>query len=245
MSKNITILICSPRGENSASLSLATSMSELFQEEKCEIKHYQIYKTLKDEKQSQEMIDSIDRSDILLLSSPLYVDCAPYMTIKLLELISKNIQTGKIKEKERLLFAISCAGYLEYYHNNIVLRIYEQFAKNNHFIWAGGIPIGAAGTYVQYPISKLLEMVNELPEEDWRREYYGKPAIILDEVMRTAVKNLVSGKIVPQRELEKTHFVSMPLEAYAEGGNKNWIGWAEQLGTVDKLRDKPYELSNS
>ena len=33
----------------------------------------------------------------------------------------------------------------------------------------------------------------------------------------------------------------MPLEAYVEGGNKNWISWAEELGTVGKLRDKPYE----
>jgi len=39
----------------------------------------------------------------------------------------------------------------------------------------------------------------------------------------------------------KLEYVSMPLEAYVEGGNKNWIDWAEKIGTVEKLRDKPYE----
>ncbi len=88
-------------------------------------------------------------------------------------------------------------------------------------------------------------MVETLPKDDWRIEYYGKPAIILDEVMRKAVEHLSKGEIVPSEELERLHHVAMPLEAYAEGGNKNWIGWAEQLGTIDKLRDKPYEPANS
>ena len=183
-------------------------------------------------------------SDILIISSPLYIDSPPYMTIKVMELISKNVQAGKISKKKRLLFAISCAGYLEYYHNMTALRIFEQFGKKNGFTWAGGFPIGAAGTYIAYPIPELLKMKETLPKDDWRREYYVKPAIILDEVLQKAVIYLSTGEIVPKEELEKLHFVSMPLEAYAEGGNKNWMGWAEQLGTADKLRDKPYEKNN-
>jgi hypothetical protein len=234
--------MCSPRGENSASQSLASYLAKLFPEDNFVINQFQIYKTMKDENLVTEMINQIDKSDILILSSPLYIDSPPHMTIRLMNLISKATEESRISEKKRILLAISCAGYLEFYHNNIALRIYEQFAKKNGFTWAGGFPIGAAGTYVAYPIPKLLEMIETLPKDDWIIEYYGKPAVVLDEVMKSSVEYLSKGEVVPEEELKKLHHVAMPLETYAEGGNKNWIGWAEQLGTVDKLRDKPYEL---
>jgi hypothetical protein len=213
----------------------------LFPEEGFTIKQFQIYKTIKDDNLVASMIAKVDKSDILIISSPLYIDCPPYITIKLMDIISKNVQERKISKKKRMLLAITCAGYLEYYHNKVALRIYEQFAKKNGFTWAGGLPIGAAGTYIQYPIPKLLEMVETLPEDDWRIEYYGKPAVIINEVMQIAIKHLSKGEIIPKEVLKRLHFISMPLEAYAEGGNKGWIGWAEELGTTDKLRDKPYE----
>lgn len=240
MSKQVTVLMCSPRLEKSASHSLANHFTSLFPKEGFTIKQFQVYKTIKDDRLITDMINQVDKSDIVILSSPLYIDCAPYMTIKLMNLLSKKVQERKISDKKRMLFAISCAGYLEYYHNEIALRIYEQFAKKNGFTWAGGLPIGAAGTYIQYPIPKLLEMVETLPKDDWKIEYYGKPAIVINEVMQIAVKHLLNSESIPEEELKKLHFVSMPLEAYAEGGNKGWISWAEQLGTVDKLRDKPY-----
>ena len=241
MSKQATILMCSPRMERSASHSFAKEFTKKLQEVKFTVNQFQIYQTLKEKDRITEMIELIDNSDIIIISSPLYVDSAPYMTIRLMDIISKNIKERKIEKKKRLLFAVSCAGYLEYYHNDVALRIYEQFAKKNGFTWAGGLPIGAAGTYITYPISELLKMNETLPEEDWRREYYVKPAIIIDEVMQNAVIYLSKGEVVPKEELERSHVVFMPLEAYADGGNKGWLEWAEQLGTKDKLRDKPYE----
>ena len=241
MSKQVTILMCSPRKEESASHSLAKDFTKKFEEKKLTVSQYQIYDTLKNEERINEMIKMVDKSEILIISSPLYIDTAPYMTIKTMELLENNIKEGKIREKKRLLLAISCGGYLEFYHNKVALRTYELFAKKNGFIWAGGFPIGAAGTYVAYPIAELIKMIDTLPVDDWRREYYGKPAVILDEVMQIAVTSLSKGEIIPKEELEKLHFVAMPLEAYAEGGNKNWLGWAEKIGTTDKLRDKPYE----
>ena len=241
VSKQVTILMCSPRMEKSASHSFAQEFTKRFEEEKFSVNQFQIYNALKEEDRIIKMIEFVDKSDILIISSPLYIDSPPYMTIRLMEQITRNNQEEKISKKKRLLFAISNAGYLEYYHNMTALRIYEQFAKKNGFTWSGGLPIGAAGTYVAYPIAELLKMKDTLPEDDWRKEYYVKPAVILDEIIQTSVNYLSKGEVVPKEDLERWYFVSMPLEAYAEGGNKNWIGWAEQLGTVDKLRDKPYE----
>lgn len=242
MAKQVTFLMCSPRGEKSASYSLGSYITNLLEEKGISQKEFRIYQTLKDEKKIDEMVKSINESDIIILSSPLYIDQAPYMTIQLMDLITEKNQEGKFSKKDRFLFAISNAGYLEYYHNNIVLRIYEQFAKKNGFTWSGGLPIGAAGTYALYPIPEFLKMLEPLPDDDTRKEIYEKPTKIIDSVIKSAVDHLSKGEKVPVSDLKKMEFIPMPLQSYAEGGNKNWIQAAEGSGAKDKLRDKPYEL---
>ena len=241
MNKQLTFLMCSPRGEKSASHSIGSYVTSLFEEKGVSVKSFSVYKTLKKQEEIEKMITSIDDSEIILISSPLYIDQAPYMTIRTMNIITDSVQQGKISKKERLLFAVSNAGFLEFYHNNTVLKIYEQFAKENDIIWAGGLPIGAAGTYATYPIPEFLKMLEQLPEDDHRHEIYTKPTKILDSVMRTSVNHLSGGEIVPKEELQKLEFIPMPLEAYVEGAKKGWIGAAEELGTTNKLRDKPYE----
>ncbi len=241
MSKQVTFLMCSPRGDNSASHSLGSYVAEQFKEKEYQVDHIPVYKTLRKQDLVDEMIASIDRSDIILLSTPLYIDCAPANTIRMMDIITETVHTGKITKKKRLLFAIVCAGFLEYYHNLLALRIYEQFAKTNSFTWAGGLPIGAAGNYTLYGITELIEKIEPLPKEDIRHKIYAEPARALVEVIKNSVEYLSQGKAVPKKELEKLEVVSMPLEMYVEGGNKNWIDWAERINTADKLRDKPYE----
>jgi hypothetical protein len=242
MVKQVTFLMCSPRAEKSASHSIGSYVTGLLEENGLSQRSFRIYQTLKDKKKLEAMVDSINNSEIVVLSSPLYIDTAPHMTIKLMDVITEKNKEGKIEKKDRLLFAISNAGYLEYYHNNIALKVYEQFAKQNGFTWAGGLPIGAAGTYALYPIPEFLKMLEPLPDEDPRKEIYEKPTKIIDSVIKTAVDCLSKGEIVPESELKKMEFIPMPLEAYAEGGNKNWIQAAENSGAKDKLRDKPYEI---
>ena len=242
MADQATFLMCSPRGNESASYSLGSYVTSLLEEKGLNINEYHIYKTLRNQTKIDEMIKSVNDSDIIVLSSPLYIDSAPTNTIKIMDIITQAVHEKKIDEKKRLLLAISCAGYLEYYHNNIALQIYEQFAKTNGFTWAGGLPIGAAGTYAMNTITSFLEQLAQLPEDDPRYEIYVKPTRIIDSVIKISVEKLSQGEIVPKDELKKLEFVAMPLEAYVEGGNKNWISWAEKIETVDKLRDKPYEL---
>ena len=241
MGKQLTFLMCSPRGDKSASHAIGSYLVSLFEENNIVVKTFEIYKTLRKKEKIDEMCKSIDECDIILLSSPLYIDQAPYMTIKLMDIISETFQEGKLSEKNRHLFAISNAGFLEYYHNSMALRIYEQFAKENDLIWAGGLPIGAAGTYATYPIPEFLKMLEQLPEDDPRQEIYNKTTKILDSVIKSSVGHLSRGEIVPNDVLKKLEFIPMPLESYVNGGNKTWPQAAEQHGAQDKLRDKPYE----
>ncbi|MCE7743303.1 MAG: hypothetical protein GOP50_12705 [Candidatus Heimdallarchaeota archaeon] len=241
MIKQATFLMCSPRGEKSGSYSLGNYFSSLIEEKGITVKSFHIYKTLRKNEKVDEMIESINESDIILLSTPLYIDSAPHMTIRLMDAITDAKNEGKIEDKNRLFLAILCAGFLEYYHNNLAIKMYKQFAKRNNFTWAGGFPIGAAGTYAHHTIPDLIEQLSQLPEDDVRSQIYGKPVKILDSVMKAAVEYVIKGEIIPKEELQKLEYVSMPLENYVTGGNQSWINWAESIGTAEKLRDKPYE----
>ncbi len=241
MTRQVTFLMCSPRGEKSGSYSLGNYFSGLLEEKGLHVKSFHTYKTLKKEKSIEEMIESVNESDIILISTPLYIDQAPHMTIKLMDEITEAKNNGRISEKKRLLTAIVCAGFLEYYHNEIAIKIYQQFAKKNDFTWAGGFPIGAAGTYASYSILEILEMVKTLPQDDYRQFFYGKPAKILDDIFHKAVKCLERGEKISDLDLKELEIIPIPIESYVKGGNEGWIEWAKQLGTADKLRDKPYE----
>jgi hypothetical protein len=241
MTKKITFLMCSPRGDSSASHAIGSYVVEVFEEKGYKSKYIHVYKTLRKQELIDEMVDSINESEIILLSTPLYIDSAPANTIRLMDTISAAVEEEKITKKKRYLITVVCAGFLEYYHNLLALRMYEQFAKINGFTWAGGLPIGAAGTYTLYGVTGLIEKIAPLPKEDIRHKIYAEPAKILVEVINAAVENLALGNIIPEEELKKLEVLSMPMEMYVEGGNQNWIDWAERIDTVDKLRDKPYE----
>jgi hypothetical protein len=191
-----------------------------------------------------EMITAIDQSDIIILSSPLYIDSAPSKTIELMTYINEAVKIGKFSQKKRLLFAISCGGFPEYYHNSLALRIYEQFAMESGFEWAGGLPIGGAMTYAQHPMSAMIQHVKTLPENDPRQYSYGKATMLLDSVLTASVDYLSKGEVVPVSELQKLEKVIVPLQAFIQGGNGYWEEIASKNGVMDKLLDKPYELKS-
>ena len=139
------------------------------------------------------MISAIDQSDIIILSSPLYIDSAPSKTIELMTYINEASNLEKISKKKRLLFAISCGGFPEYYHNSLVLKMYKQFALESGFVWAGGLPIGGAMTYAQHSMSTMIKHVKTLPENDPRQYSYGKATMLLDSVMTATVQYLSKG----------------------------------------------------
>ncbi|MCG3222187.1 MAG: hypothetical protein H7641_12485, partial [Candidatus Heimdallarchaeota archaeon] len=70
MNKQVTFLMCSPRGDKSASHSLGSYVTNLLEEKGISQQSFRIYQTLKDVKKIDEMIESINESDIIVLSSP-------------------------------------------------------------------------------------------------------------------------------------------------------------------------------
>ena len=240
-SKSAVLLMCSPRGKKSSSYSLGSYFISLLEEKGYSVKIFQVYQTLKDNNQVSEMITAVSSCKIIILSTPLYIDSAPYMTTKLMELITEKVQTGEIKVNDQLLFAISSAGFLEYYHNKVALQIYEQFAKANNIRWAGGLPIGGAGIFATNYLPDFHAKLSSAPELDYINKKIYEIVNTLNKLILASVDYLSNEKAVPREELKKIEFVPFDLHEYVPFANNSWIQWAEQINTKDKLRDKPYQ----
>ena len=116
MAKQAVFLMCSPRGEKSGSYSLGNHFSDLLKEKEIGVEYFQIYKTLRKSEEIDKMIEAVNESEIIIISTPLYIDQAPYMTIRVMDEITKAKVEGKVDNRNRQLVTIVCAGFLEYYH---------------------------------------------------------------------------------------------------------------------------------
>lgn len=83
----------------------------------------------------------LDESDIIILATPLYVDCLPYPVIHALEAIAFYRQTIQNPKTQRFMCMVNC-GFPEPRHNDTALAICRKFAQEVGFTWDGGLALG-------------------------------------------------------------------------------------------------------
>ncbi len=102
--------------------------------------------SLDSKEKRNELLSYLDHSDIVIFSSPLYIDCEPYLVIKAMEAIAEHRKNNK-SIKRSLFLVISNGGYPEAQHNNTALSIYHHFASECDFEWAGGLAMGMGAAF--------------------------------------------------------------------------------------------------
>jgi hypothetical protein len=98
---------------------------------------------VRDQDKMLSVIDKIDRSDLVILSFPLYVDSLPAPMIRFLEIVNDHRKGGE-KSDQRIM-AICQSGFPESHHNDYALRICSIFARDAGFRWVGGLAVGGGG----------------------------------------------------------------------------------------------------
>ena len=89
--------------------------------------------------QLNELCDKVNNSDIVIISSPLYVDSLPAPVTYFLEEYTND------HKKEKKLIGIINSGFPEPEQNNIANDILRLFAEQNGMNWIGGFCIGGGG----------------------------------------------------------------------------------------------------
>jgi hypothetical protein len=219
--KKALLLIGSPKGENSTSASLGNYLISKLEEFGMTSETMFIHRAVNREESIKDLFQTIESSDLIILTFPLYVDSLPAPVIKAMELIKENRDTIKSKKSQSFI-AIVNNGFPEASQNITALQICRIFSKECGFIWKGGLALGQGGAISGVPLLKRGGMLRNVVKG-------------LDIVAQA----LNDDNEIPQEAINlfSKKFISIPF--YKLFSNLGWRLQARRYGVNQKLKDKP------
>ena len=223
--KHALLLVGSIRKPNSTSDSLGSYLFDKLKEHNFGTESILIHHSLKSNKNIAELLSATDRTDLLVIAFPLYVDSLPHKVTKALELIAQHRKSKDSEKSQRLMIIVNC-GFPEAQHNNTALAICRQFAKEAGFIWTGGLSLGAGASINGRKLSEVQGMARNMIKS-----------------LDLSVNALADGKPVPQEAMDLMSKPIIPIRAYTLIGSFGWKQMAKKYKADKKLRDRPYLIS--
>ena len=222
--KRALLLVGSPKGANkSTSESLGTYLLDRLHERGLETENVRIHPSLKSDKSRENLLSTIDRSDILILAFPLYVDSLPAPVIRAMELIAAHRRAMENPKKPRLL-AISNCGFPEAHHNDPALAICRRFAPESEIEWAGGLALGGGEIIQGLPLNKVGRVIRKVTK-----------------ALDLTAAALAEGKSAPKEAMALMAKPLIPCWMYLLFAEMGWKRQARKYGVRRKLYDRPYQ----
>jgi hypothetical protein len=182
-----------------------------------------VSRAMRTEARLQELLQAVDRSDLVILAFPLYVDSLPYLVTQALERIAAHRQ-AKPALKPASFLAIANCGFPEPQHCNPALAICEQFAQVTGLRWAGGLALGAGGAISGRSLAGLGGMVQN--------------AVAALDLTAAA---LAAGEPAPEEAVARMANPMMPAQAYILLGDLGWLVEARRNHVLTRLVARPYK----
>jgi len=217
------LLIGSAKMPHSNSESLGAYLIERLTELGFEAETIFIHRNLKSDEGTSSLLEAVDRADIIILASPLYIDSLPYLVTKTLELIGEERHKKDRAIIQRLMCIINC-GFPEARHTDTAIAICRKFAKETGFKWAGGLGLGGGESLNERPIKELGGMVRNIARS-----------------LDLTAEALSQGKDVPQEAIDIMAKPFIPNWLYLLFGGIGWKRRAKKHGAKKRLYDKPFE----
>lgn len=221
--KHALLLVGSPRGQKSTSMSLGTYLLDQLDEQGLKTETVFIQRSLKSEKGCEKLLGAINKADLLILAFPLYVDSLPAPVTKALELIRKHRKTTENPKVQRLL-AISNSGFPETHQNETALAICRIFASEVGIDWAGGLALGGGEAIDGRPL----------------QEVSGRARHAIKSLSLTAAA-LAKEEPVPTEAVDRMAKSIVPKRMYLWFGKRRWTKQGKQHGTEKQLYDRPHQ----
>ena len=217
------LLVGSPRLAKSTSDTLGGYLLERLHEAGAETERLYIQRTLRSPEELDALVGAVARSDLLIFASPLYVDSLPAPVIRLLDILAARLD-GHTRAPAQRLLAISNCGFPEASHNDVALAMYERFARETGFIWAGGLALGAGEPVKNQSLAAGGGMVRNVVK-----------------ALDLSAEALIRGEVVGQEAEQLMREPLMPAGMYRFMGNLGWRMQAREHGTLWKLRQRAWE----
>jgi hypothetical protein len=219
------LLIGSPKpaGESSSE-SLGTYLLERLAERGIQTEAQHVARAMRTETRTQELLEAVDRTDLIILAFPLYVDSLPYLAIEALERIAAHRQAQPAPAAGSFLAIANC-GFPEVRHNDTALAICEQFAAAAGYRWAGGMALGQGGAINGQPLAKAGGMVHSV-------------VVALD----LAAAALAESEPVPAEAIALMARPFIPVSAYMLMGDVGWLAQARRNRALTRLAARPFAI---
>jgi hypothetical protein len=168
----------------------------------------------------QRLLAAVDRTDLLVLATPLYIDSLPYPVIHALEAIAKHRWRGAAPCR---LVAIVNSGFPEASQSELALRMCAVFAREAGLDWAGGLALGGGEAVHGQTLEKA-----------------GGAAAKARKAIELAAAALRENREIPERAVALMASPFIPTFLYRWLGSWGWRRRARSLGTATPLDDKPF-----
>jgi multimeric flavodoxin WrbA len=219
MMKKALLLIGSPKSSGGTSKILAEYLSSRLDDIHVDVEIRHVHQAI-DGGKEYELFEAIDRSEVVILLFPLYIDSLPSGVVRFFELFQER--RGHNGGKGKPFYAIVNSGSPESVQSTVALEICVLFARETGFVWNGGGAVGGGS---------VLE--GRTLEESGRKAKNLRAGLAL-----LAVSMSMGGGLSKQaRDL-----IGRPLAPkflYVYLGNKMWRKTAEVNGVAGRLYDKP------
>lgn len=211
--ERVVLLVGSPKGlKAGSSVRLGRAITDGLEEAGWHCDAFHLHAAVRTEDAMSELLASMDASDLVVLSTPLYVDSLPAPVIRALVGIAAHRAGTDGGDVPRFLSIVNC-GFVEPWQNAGAQRMLQQFCSQARFESVGPLSLGATGT-MNRKVRKAFELVVKALRED----------ILVPE----SVYELMKGRVIPR-------------SLYILGGNMMWKRQAKANGVRDQLKAQPYK----
>jgi hypothetical protein len=218
--KRAMLLVGSPRGQASTSLSIGTYLLK-----QLEILGYTSKTRFIGRLKSMDktLLSEICNSDTILLASPLYGDAIPYPVTFALETIASHRRTIRNPKPQWFTCIFNC-GFPEHHHNEIAVAICRKFSESAGFKWAGGLMLGAGEVIGGKPIETLGFMIRNVRKS-----------------LELASRDLAEKREISREAFRLMEKPMMPSWLYCLIGNIRFKRNARQNGVYGRFYGRPYD----
>lgn len=168
--------------------------------------------------------ESVAGADLLVLASPIYIDCLPAVVLAAVHALVRELVhagEGAAAHRPALLPIVQC-GFPETSHTTLALEILERAAESAGMAWAGHLYAGEGGAV-------------DGRDVDASPRLRGK-ALALDQ----AADDLHRGQPVSDAATAAFAQPIMPEGLYRAAGQVGWVVAAARAGALFRLRDRPF-----
>lgn len=218
----IVSLIGSNRGEKSTSASLVNYMAQQFLSLGITISNHYAIRIFHQSHGQDVFLKDLMESDLLILSSPVYVDLLPAPLIYVLEGVRERL--GRNGLAGRKILAIIHSGYPEPQQRRPSLEMCRHFAREMGMEWCGGLSFGGSSPINGQPLESMGGMTKGIRSA-------------LDQTAEKTVKGDLSG--VETLALEDRSTIPLPPRLVKLMLNAMTWNNARKSGLKD-LRARPF-----